>query len=512
MNSWLNLFLQQRDLNFFILRPQAKEGWLFHAVNDCFRRQSGLTRDQIICLPPEKVLPKPDCHSFIANIEQALTKTEAHHCYEILLLPRGRVYWNMTLLVERDKQKKPQQIIGTAIDLSDLRRLEQALQEVDRKNRALVTAIPDAMFRITADGIFIDLEAGRETAFGFSPIQFLGQSFDQIMPQPTAEQARAALAMAMRTRRTQLFEYQASIEGSTHDFEVRIVAIGNDEALAIMRDITKRKATERELRIAKEQAEVASRAKSSFLATVSHELRTPLNAIIGFSDVIRHQMLGVVSPPRYRDYAQDIHDSGKHLLDIINDILDLSKLEAGRMELFEEVLDVNQVIRQSIHLMEGRIADSRLQLGMHLSPNLPMLRADRRVLKQILINLLSNAVKFTPEGGAITISSSLEKSGGITIVVEDSGIGMKPEDIPMAMTPFTQIASAMTRRHAGTGLGLPLVKSLIDLHGGNFFIDSAPGHGTRATIKLPYARSVDKNGEEGKSAEIININDLKKPS
>jgi PAS domain S-box-containing protein len=512
MPSYFSLLDQQRDLCAFTLRPGLGQAWLFHYVNQCFLKQSGFAKEQVIGNQPEDLLLTADLAAFRHHLQQALQASGAYHFYQVLILPRGRLYWNFTLLAERDETGQATQLHGTAIDLSDLRRLEQALQEVERKNRALIAAMPDAIYRLAGDGTFIDLEAGKDTIMGISPMQLLGQRWDQIMPQPVAETAMLNIRQALGTRHTQMFEYQLSIGQELHDFEARMVAIGNDEVLAIVRDITARKRTERELRVAKEQAEVASRAKSSFLATVSHELRTPLNAIIGFSDVIRNQLLGVITPTRYRDYAQDIHDSGTHLLEIINDILDLSKLEAGRMELHEEIFDINQIIRQSIHLMEGRIADSRLQLGLNLASGLPFVFADRRVLKQIFINLLSNAVKFTPEGGSITVTSLLDKGGGVTVVVEDTGIGMRPEDIPLAMTPFAQIDSAMTRRHPGTGLGLPLVKSLIDLHGGNFSLDSKPNMGTKAYVRLPLSRVRDKITGDAQSAEIVNLSDaLKRP-
>lgn len=511
MIVFYELLAQQRDLGGLVLRPDGRGHWLVHWANASFLKQSGFAEAQLIGQRFEEVLLTADSASFQQHVQAALQKTDAHHFYQSLILPRGRVQWNMSLLCERDDRGQPKQLCGTAIDLTDLRRLEQALQEVERKNRALIAAMPDAIYRLAKDGTFIDLEAGRDTIMGIAPVQLLGQRWDQIVPLDVASVAQHHIDQALHTRQTQLFEYQLTIQDRVCDFETRMVAIGHEEVLAIVRDITERKQTERDLRVAKDQAEVASRAKSSFLATVSHELRTPLNAIIGFSDVIRHQLLGVITPTRYRDYAQDIHDSGTHLLEIINDILDLSKLEAGRMELHEEIFDINQVVRQAIHLMEGRIADMRLQLGMNLAANLPAVFADRRVLKQIFINLLSNAVKFTPEGGSISVASRFHQQTGITVVVEDTGIGMRAEDIPIAMTPFAQIASAMTRRHAGTGLGLPLVKSLIDLHGGTFRLESKPKIGTKAIVVLPPTRLRDKIGD-GTGAEIVHLADaIKRP-
>ncbi len=504
------LFQYVKDVAAFNFYIDGDGRFIFEAVNPAFSKMTGLAQDQVVGATPEDFLLASDAAEMNSNFRKSIQSGQIASYYQTMAVPRGRIHWNYHIYPICDENGDIHRIQCVATDLTDLRRMEQALQEVERKNRALIAAMPDAIFKISADGVFLDLEEGKDTVLGIPPIQFLGQRLEQAMPKDIADTARKYIARAFQTRRTQMFEYQLTVEQVVHDFEVRVVAASNEEALAIVRDITERKTIERELRIAKEQAEVASRAKTAFLATVSHELRTPLNAIIGFSDVIRNQLLGAIGQPRYKDYAQDIHDSGTHLLDIINDILDLSKLEAGRVELHEEVIDVNYIVRQSIHLMEGRITDGKLQLGLNLSSSLPLVRADKRVLKQILINLLSNSVKFTLEGGSVTVSTYEETSGGVTVCVEDSGIGMRPEDIPLAMTPFAQIDSAMTRRHPGTGLGLPLVKSLVELHGGAFKVESALGRGTKALIRFPASRSEHKSPAAISTggAEIVSIQDV----
>ncbi len=512
MESWFHLLLAHKDIAAFAVRmDEGQKGrHVFDCVSDAFYRLSGYGRDQVQGFSAQDFMLAHDAQTFNDSLEHCRQIAAIYSFYEFMVLPGGRVCWNITLYPVRDEKGAIKLIHGVALDLTDHKRMEQALQEAERKNQALIAAMPDAIFKISSDGVFLDMEAGKDTVIGIAPVQFLGQTLEQAFPKEAAALARKHIAEAFKTGRTQLFEYQFRIDNIPHDYEVRIVAIRDKEVLAIVRDITSRKAVERELRIAKEQAEVASRAKTSFLATVSHELRTPLNAIIGFSDVIRNQMLGPIGSERYRDYAQDIHDSGSHLLDIINDILDLSKLEAGKVVLNEEVFDANFVIRSAIHLMEGRIADGKLQLGMNLSSALPQLKADKRALKQVMINLLSNAVKFTPEGGSISVSSYEESSGGITICVEDTGIGIAPEDIPVAMQPFSQIDSSLSRKHPGTGLGLPLVKSLVELHQGNFRLDSAIGCGTKAYIRFPQSRAMTKAPPQ--SAEIVSLTDIIKKS
>jgi signal transduction histidine kinase len=249
-----------------------------------------------------------------------------------------------------------------------------------------------------------------------------------------------------------------------------------------------REAAQTELMRAKEIAESANRAKSAFLANMSHELRTPLNAIMGFSEIIKTQTFGPRSE-RYPDYAGHILDSGTHLLALINDILNLSKLEAGRLVLHEEVVDLGAMVESCITLIETQARQQKIRLSVSLDERVRSVRADDRRLRQILINLLSNAVKFTPEGGQVRVSSAQE-NGGLIIAVSDTGIGMAPEDIPKAMTPFGQIHSKIRRKQEGTGLGLPLAKQLVELHGGTFRIESTVNGGTTVTFVLPPERII----------------------
>ncbi len=246
-----------------------------------------------------------------------------------------------------------------------------------------------------------------------------------------------------------------------------------------------------ELIAAMEPAELANRSKSEFLANMSHELRTPLNAIIGFSDLIRQEAFGPVGHAKYADYAKDINDSGAHLLELINDILDLSKVEAGRAELHdEEELDFARIVRSCLTLVKERADAGGLTLASRLSDDLPPLRADARKVKQILLNLLSNSIKFTPAGGKVTLQAVAGPRRGFVIRVMDTGIGMSPEDMAKAMVSFGQVDSRLSRKYEGTGLGLPLAKALVELHGGSFEIESQPDVGTTVTIRFPAERIV----------------------
>jgi signal transduction histidine kinase len=256
----------------------------------------------------------------------------------------------------------------------------------------------------------------------------------------------------------------------------------------LVRQLRWREAHEGELVRAKEKAEAASRAKSEFLANMSHELRTPLNAIIGFADIIKTRLFGPTSE-RYPEYAGDIANSANHLLSLINDILNLAKLEAGKFQLQEQEVDLAVTVDECLRLLETQVRKGNIRLSVALDPEAVLLYADARRLRQILLNLLSNAVKFTPEGGDIRVTS-VRRNGGVAISVSDTGCGIAAADIPKVLAPFGQVESKIRRRHEGTGLGLPLAKQLVELHGGLMTIDSNLDVGTTVTILLPATRVI----------------------
>jgi signal transduction histidine kinase len=239
---------------------------------------------------------------------------------------------------------------------------------------------------------------------------------------------------------------------------------------------------------AKEGAEMASRAKSEFLANMSHELRTPLNAIIGFSDIIQLQMFGAVGEPLYVDYAGHIKDSGEHLLTLINDILDVSAIEAGKFELREEEVNIDECVQSCLRLVNERAGQKSLTIRCDIDANLPHMFGDERRVKQIVINLLSNSVKFTPRGGDILIQARVDGRGGLILAVKDNGIGIAKEDIPKVLSPFGQVDSSLAREYEGTGLGLHLVRQFVELHGGKLVIVSDVGKGTEVSAHFPPGR------------------------
>ena len=268
------------------------------------------------------------------------------------------------------------------------------------------------------------------------------------------------------------------------------VRSGERYVVGVISDITERKRMEKDLVAAKLQAEDANRAKSTFLANMSHELRTPLNAVIGFAEIIKSELLGAINEPRYRDYAADILSSGKHLLQLINDILDMTKVEAGTYQLREDVCDVAKLVGDAAALVTNLAIQNDLTVRVDVPDDIPFLFADERCVRQMLVNFLSNGIKFTPKGGNVAACARLEPDGAIAIAVVDTGIGMAQDDIPQALSPFRQLEGSHSRKHEGTGLGLSLTKAMLELHEGTLLVDSKIGAGTTVTAHFPPRRTI----------------------
>jgi PAS domain S-box-containing protein len=394
---------------------------------------------------------------------------------------------------------------GCMFDITERKRAEAALAAAlegvrasERQFRSLTASIPGAVYRCKLDdnwtSVFMSEAMSEITGHTVAELSEGGTTryADLIDPEDRVVCDPIVLAAAARGDPF-VVEYRIRRnDGTLRWVQERGRSILGDDGRpmfleGVIFDISDRKAAEAELLRTKDHAESANRAKSEFLAMMSHELRTPLNAIIGFSDMVIEEMYGPIGSERYREYLRDIRSSGTHLLDLINDILDLSKAEAGQVDLHESVIGVEGLINGSVALVALRARQAGVEIVTDIAHDLPNLRADERKVRQVLLNLATNAIKFTPTGGRVSLRARLV-NGGLRLTVEDTGIGMSSADIPKALSPFGQIDSAHNRRHAGTGLGLPLTKRLVEAHSATFDLKSELAVGTVVTIDFPADR------------------------
>jgi PAS domain S-box-containing protein len=410
----------------------------------------------------------------------------------------------------RDADGKPIRMAGSISDIDAHRAAEAALVEtleILRENEArlssLIENVPGVIYRSVFDGrwteTFVNHALGELT--GYPPTDFVAggaRGLSSIIHPEDRAFVEHTVAEAVRQRTPFAVEYRLIHKSGAVKWvwdRGRAIYAEDGQAQFIdgcIFDITDRREGEAELRRAKDTAEAANQAKSQFLAHMSHELRTPLNAIIGFSEVMQSELFGTMGSSQYRTYAQDIHESGTHLLGLINDILDLSKVEAGRQELHEEDCDIEEMVADTLRLVAERAMAQGVRIDRHLQAHLPALRADYRMIKQVLLNLLSNAVKFTPEDGTVKLSIGTTAEGGLRFVVQDNGIGIPSDQVRRVLEPFVQVEGAFTRKYGGTGLGLPLSRTFIGLHGGTLELSSAVGAGTTVVVTFPKERSQNR--------------------
>jgi PAS domain S-box-containing protein len=354
----------------------------------------------------------------------------------------------------------------------------------------------DGVVILDADGRIESLNGSAEALFGVRQVEIAGRPFVELLAPDSRPVAARYFAEVKADGIAGLInegrELAAEADGGTMPLFVTCGRIGGEKAgrfCAVLRDLTQWKQAERELVAARRRAEEASSQKSDFLARVSHEIRTPLNGIIGFADVIAEERFGPVSNPRYREYVRDIRTSGEHVLSLVNDLLDIAKIEAGKLELNFASVQLNQLVRECVMLMQPAAGRERIILRTSLAGDLPEIRADARTIRQVILNILSNAVKFTGAGGQVIVSSGCAE-GGVVLKVRDTGEGMSEAELVRALEPFRQLGTAPLGDRTGTGLGLPLTKALVEANRASFAISSAKGEGTIVKVGFPSARMV----------------------
>ncbi len=392
---------------------------------------------------------------------------------------------------EADVQGRTISLRGISRDATELVIIEKELQRLDAQHRLLMNYSNDVICQLDYQGSFLFLSPAIEQITGYKIEELVGRNISEFVHPDDIEALRAGARQANHDPGARTDQFRMSTKtGSYVWIELRMRPLMDQKGkkrigrVAVMRDISERKIAEEALVSAHERAEIANRAKTKFLANMSHELRTPLNAIIGFSEILAREMFGPLGSQRYGEYVSLILESGRHLLDLINDLLDTAKIEAGRYELTCEPLDIQEIVLAALRLVQRQAETKGLTLSAPPIEIEGPLVADQRAIKQIIINLLSNAIKFTPQGGEVTVAVT-EDTAHVVITVSDTGIGIPEKEVGRLARPFEQVHRDLHIAQEGTGLGLALVNSLARLHGGEIEILSREGEGTAVVVRLP---------------------------
>lgn len=479
------------NMTYDLVLMLARDGKILH-TNETFETILGYTAEDLADLtfidlvhPEDRSHIRPIFRNLIQSEGAARDHLIAFECR--VVAKDGRAHW-----LEWRHRHNGEHIYAVCRDLTEVKDHESSLIRHQQKLSEAQSIGRMGHWHWNVGAQAIDFSDEIYRIFGVTKDSFT----------PTIDSVNAMLHRRDIGRMAQALQ-RAMIERKNYEMEFRIIrpdgqarfillqgrcemdSEGDVAALfGIMQDITERTLHERELREAKESSERAYAAKSQFLANMSHELRTPLNAIIGFSEMMQRQLLGPIGTEKYLDYINGIRESGEHLLDLISDILDMSKIEAGKYELDIDEFNLVKVMRLSAHMMEGRALDAQVRIISEPTPDDVMITADRRAVMQILLNVLSNAVKFTEPGGQVKIEFA-RRDPGVVIRITDTGIGIPANKIKYVTKPFEQAANQYSRNHEGSGLGLSITKDLIELHGGSLHLESTVGVGTSVTIRLP---------------------------
>jgi two-component system cell cycle sensor histidine kinase PleC len=479
-------------------------------VSDFMAEMLGLDRSGAV--PAEAVMERIHPR-YRETVVHALRQAEAFGTFEVSFpVPdsEGRARWIDARGQARKDRETGAAILGVALDTTEARRAKAQAQAAESRLRDGIESVSDAFVLFDRNDRLILSNQAFEDAFGFGPgvvrrgavkadlNQIAGLAIKSDQPAPGGR-AGAREVELHDGRWLQLVERFTSDGGSVVT-AADITAIKHKEAerqraterlqttVAELEDReTQLSLLARKYEVAMTRAEAANQAKSEFLANMSHELRTPLNAINGFSEIMAGEMFGPLGDAKYKGYAADILKSGQHLLSLINDILDMAKIEAGKHTLHYEPVSLKELAEDAARLMRGKVEEAGLKLLVD-APALPVIEADHRGLKQVMLNLISNAVKFTPEGGEVVVRLSAIDDARLRVAVTDTGIGIAAEDVHRLARPFEQVEGQHSKTTQGTGLGLALTKSLIELHGGTLTIDSEPGRGTTVSFDIPIRR------------------------
>lgn len=490
-----NMFYEMAIPRFLV---RAKDLSISHA-NKLAMKYFDLEEAQVLDQPLSKILSHENARHFEQSFEVCLDKKQSVTIQALPGVPGGiRVHgFYISPLLDDDGQAEYLDVIGH-IDLAD--------QSILQRERDDAISLLTSIFEVSEVGIVVTDHNRRIVRVNDSFVRIYGWTRDDLINADitslvTPDEREMAMAnhdeyITKGTRSSgemKIIRKDGSIANALFTSATLELSQKRRFQVTTVMDITLRKQMEISLRLAKDQADAANRAKSMFLANMSHELRTPMNAILGFSEMILKETFGPLGSEKYSEYIGDVHSSAEHLLEIINEVLDMSKIEAGRVDLDEADLDLKDLIESVTRMMGARMFDKNLSLHEDISDDLPRLRGDPRLIRQIVINLVTNAVKFSKDGGRIDVGGRVLEDGQMEVSIADDGIGIPKDKIEQAMEPFGQVSEqAENAAEHGTGLGLPLAKAMVDLHGGTLDINSDIDQGTQITILFPASRVLQK--------------------
>lgn len=490
-------FFSKTPVPRFIIRAQGDNDYVLELASDLALKYFDLSADQVIGKKIQDFMGQENALHFQQSFEVCYSKKRPVSIQALPGVPGSvRVYgFYISPIVGEDGAVEYLDVIGQ-IDVAD--------QSILQRERDDALSLLTSIFEVSEVGIVVTDQNSRIVRVNNSFVRTYGWSRDELINADITGLVTPDERQMARQNHRELIKTGARSTG-----EIKIIRKDGSIAnvlfttatlelsqkrrfqVTTVMDITLRKQMEQSLRMAKEQADSANRAKSTFLANMSHELRTPLNAIIGFSEMILKETFGPMGHDKYKEYLSDVHNSARHLLEIINEVLDMSKIEAGRIELDEDEVDIGDLIKSVTRMMASRAFGSNVQLKTEVQESLPYLYADQRLVRQVLINLVTNAVKFSPSGGNVTISAHMLEDGRTQIVIADEGIGIPKDKIKQAMEPFGQVSEqAESTQFHGTGLGLPLAKSMVEIHDGTLRLESDVGRGTTVFVVFPAYRMI----------------------
>ncbi len=492
-----DILFQKMAIPRFIVRKDEKAGFVIDHANDLILKYLDLDKMNVIDHPLNDVMSHENAHHFEQSFEVCETKKRAVTIQALPGMPGNiRIHGFYINPVLNDD--------GSILCLDVIGHLDLADQSILQRERDDAISLLTSIFEVSEVGIVVSGHNRRIVRVNDSFVRTYGWARDDLINADL-------VSLVTPDERDQAIKNHDEFitKGVRSSGEMKIIRKDGSIANALfttatlelsqkrrfqvttVMDITLRKQMEVSLRHAKDQADAANRAKSTFLANMSHELRTPLNAILGFSELMSAETFGPLGSDKYKEYMEDVHVSAQHLLEIINEVLDMSKIEAGRIDLDETEVDVGELIKSVSRMMASRLFGKNLEMVEEIPNELPHIRGDQRLLRQVLINLVTNAVKFSDPGGQIKIQAGLVENGNLQIVVADKGVGIPKDKIKQAMEPFGQVLDiAENSGQQGTGLGLPLAKAMVELHDGNIALDSDLNQGTTVYIQLPAYRII----------------------